>query len=149
MQRAVSQGLPPLACLPKAINAVAEMNGLFWGNRQALGYFPQMSLLEQLISHYPFAHFILNVRDHQRWVKSVNSHNDLRSRLVSADLPGLPPGVGASDNELIEWVAAHHHRVQTLLHQRGAKLLTFDIEYHGQDELSSFLGRQVKWGRHN
>lgn len=152
VRRAASQGLPPLACLPEEIDAVAEMNGLFWIDKRARlvdSFFPQMSLLEHILLHYPHAHFILNLRDHGRWVKSVDGHNDMRQRLVCADLPGLPSGAGAVDEELIGWVAAHHDRVQRLLSSRGAKLLVFDIEQHGERELSCFLGRPVRWGHHN
>lgn len=150
MHRAASQGLPPLALLPSSLDAVAEMNGLYWGQRgHAEGYFPQMSLLEELVSHYPFAHFILNVRNHRRWVSSVNSHNDLRQRLVSANLPGLPPKAGARDDELIAWVDAHHERVKARLTRERFRLLVFDIECHGERELSAFLGLRVDWGVHN
>jgi len=152
MHRAASQGLPPLALLPPGVDAVAEMNGLFWADKHAWvaeGHFPQMSLLEQLVLHYPDARFILNIREHRRWVKSVDQHNDLRRRLVCADLPGLPRGVGKLDDELIAWVDAHHRRVQALLSHHGARLLVFDIERHGEPELSAFLGAAVTWACHN
>lgn len=152
MRSAAMQDLPPLAHLPEDVNAVAEMNGLFWVNRQARqaeGYFPQMSLLEDLLSYYPAAHFILNIRDHKQWVKSVDKHNDLRDRFVCADLPGLPSGAGAQDDELIGWVEAHHQRVQKLLGARNSRLLVFDLDRHGEPELSAFLGRKVVWGHHN
>ena len=48
------------------VNALAEMNGMFWANREKTAvhaYFPQMVYLEELVSAYPHAHFILNVRD--------------------------------------------------------------------------------------
>ena len=80
-----------------------------------------MSLLDQLVECYPDAlswapralrgtvgngwslfltspplpRYILNVRDLHEWVKSVDSHNDLRLRLNLANLPGSahpPPG---------------------------------------------------------
>uniref|UniRef100_A0A7S4Q4P6 Sulfotransferase domain-containing protein n=1 Tax=Alexandrium monilatum TaxID=311494 RepID=A0A7S4Q4P6_9DINO len=150
MERAAAQGLPPLSGLPHHVDAVAEMNGLVWGPRGTVqAHFPQISLLEELAAHYPYAHFILNVRDHRRWVRSVDSHNDLRKRLVYADLPGLPPGAGARDDELIGWVAAHHERVRARLGGGRARLLVFDIEHHGAEELVAFLGRRVAWGQHN
>jgi len=152
MQRAASEGLPPLALLPEHVDAVAEMNGLYWADQRAgvaEGYFPQMSLLEELILHYPFAHFVLNVRDHRRWARSVDGHNDLRKRLIAADLPGLPRGVGAKDEDLIGWAAGHHERVRALLGHARVRLLVFDLERHGEKQLSTFLGRRVTWGLHN
>mmetsp|Transcript_38011 Transcript_38011/g.108605 ORF Transcript_38011/g.108605 Transcript_38011/m.108605 type:complete len:152 (+) Transcript_38011:1-456(+) len=144
--------VPPLADLPPGVDAVAEMNGLFWVHKGlgiAEGYFPQMSQLRDLVDHYSGAHFILNVRDPARWLRSVDGHNDLRQRLVCAELPGLAAGKGAEDAELLGWVAAHHQRVEALLARRRSRLLVFDIERHGERELSDFLGRKVVWGQHN
>ena len=58
MLHASEDGLPPLAYLPPDVDAVAEMNGLFWLDKQggeAFGFFPQMSLLDQLVDHYPLS----------------------------------------------------------------------------------------------
>ncbi|CAE8586664.1 unnamed protein product [Polarella glacialis] len=152
MQNAVNDGKPPMAYLPAEVDAVAEMNGLYWKDKQrglVEGIFPQMSCLEQLVQAYPQAFFILNTRDHEAWVKSVDNHLDMRQRLVSAELPGLPKGKGGTDQELIEWVAAHHQRVRDLLSARGCRLLCFDIDQHGEAELSSFLGRPLVWPHSN
>jgi len=152
MHRAVAEGLPPLSHLPAGVDAVAEMNGLVWRDRArglVEGSFPQMSLLEDLAAHYPHAHFVLNVRDARRWVASVDGHNDMRRRLVCAELPGLAAGAGQKDEELVEWVQSHYRRVQSFVGGRGARLLVFDIERHGEKELSAFLGRKVTWGHHN
>eukprot|EP00933_Yihiella_yeosuensis_P013782 TRINITY_DN12613_c1_g1_i3.p1 TRINITY_DN12613_c1_g1~~TRINITY_DN12613_c1_g1_i3.p1 ORF type:complete len:208 (-),score=25.62 TRINITY_DN12613_c1_g1_i3:56-679(-) len=148
MQRAVSEGALPLARLPPEVNAVAEMNCLFWSDFQSKkvdAIFPQISYLEELVYAYPDAFFILNTRDRKAWVKSVDNHNDMRQRLIYADLPGLPYGVGADDEDLIAWVAGHHRRVQEVLARRHARLLCFDIDRHGEDELSSFFGRPMTW----
>jgi len=149
MYHAVRHGFKPLDYLPLGVNAVAEMNGLVWENSSVWGYFPQMSLLDKLVECYPDAYFVLNVRDHWRWVKSVSKQNDLRQRLVAADLPRLPPGAGARDEELVEWVAAHHACVRALLSRPRYRFLEFDIERHGEKELSSFLGCKVEWAKHN
>ena len=82
-------------------------------------------------------------------MRSVDQHNDLRQRMVWADLPGLPYGVGSRDDELIASVEHHYARVQHVLSQAGAKLFLFDIERHGAEELSAFLGCPVQWGCHN
>lgn len=152
IHRAVCEGVAPLTYLPREVDAVAEMNGIFWDDQQPCGvwgYFPQVSILEELVAHYPNAYFVLNVRDHWRWVKSVKNHCDMRDRLVAADIPGLPSGVGGTDEELVQWAAAHHERVRRLLIARRLRFLDFDIERHGALELSSFFGRHVEWGKHN
>jgi len=149
MQRAAAENKAPLAHLPPTVNAVAEMNGLYWTDGGAEGFFPQMSLLEELVRWYPDAHYILNVRPIRNWIASVNSHNDMRQRLASAELPGLPRGAGYDDGELRDWVGRHHDRVQQVLSKKRARLLVFDIEQHGERELSTFLGRRVTWKKCN
>lgn len=149
MRCAAKAGRPPLADLPQ-VDAIAEMNGLYWRHKRrhwAEGYFPQMSLLETLLHCYPDAHYVLNIRDHDKWLKSVDLHNDMRQRLVCAELPGLPSGCGQLDEELVMWVEAHHQRVMSLL--AGARLLVFDIERDGSLELSNFFGRRMEWDCHN
>lgn len=74
-----------------------------------------MEHLQTICDAYPEAHFSLNICKLQDWVKSVNSHNDMRQRFIEADLPGLPKGVGARDEELVEWVSRHHERVRVQL----------------------------------
>ncbi|CAE7901116.1 unnamed protein product [Symbiodinium microadriaticum] len=147
IEQAVSEGKEPLAYLPQ-VEALAEMNGMFWKDKAKTtvqAYFPQMEHLERLLEAYPNAYFILNVRNLDDWVRSVNQHNDLRKRFVCADLPGLPPQKGAKDEELVEWVKAHQKRVLTLLPSRKANLLHFNIDLHGSDELSQFLQCPITW----
>ena len=151
IEQAVSERKEPLAYLPY-VDALAEMSGMFWEDEHQTtvqAYFPQMVHLEALVEAYPHAYFILNVMDLAAWVESVNGHNDLRKRFECADLPGLPAGVGTKDEELTAWVAAHHERVLTLLPRRNVKLLHFNIDIHGSQELSDFLGCSVKWSRFN
>eukprot|EP00928_Gymnodinium_smaydae_P031914 TRINITY_DN23268_c0_g1_i1.p1 TRINITY_DN23268_c0_g1~~TRINITY_DN23268_c0_g1_i1.p1 ORF type:complete len:360 (-),score=46.76 TRINITY_DN23268_c0_g1_i1:111-1190(-) len=152
MQRARSDGLPPFAYLPANVNAVAEMNGFVWRDKQRRiveGSFPQMDQLEDIVSYYPDAYYILNVRDFQKWVTSVGHQNDMRERLIWGNFSGLPRGAGRYDEELVAWVKAHHQRVESLLRSRKCKLLVFDIDKHGATELSDFLGHDVALGQHN
>ena len=147
IDQAVSEGKEPLAYLPQ-VEALAEMNGMFWKDKAQTtvqAYFPQMDHLERLLEAYPNAYFILNVRNLDDWVKSVDQHNDLRKRFVCADLPGLPAQKGATDKELVEWVEAHQKRVLALLPSLNANLLHFDIDLHGSRELSQFLQCPITW----
>lgn len=150
MYRAACESLPLLSYMPPDCDAVAEMNGLFWeDSHNAWGFFPQMSLLERLVEQYPYAHFILNVRDSEKWVKSVKQHSDMQARLAAASLPGLPRGVGWHDHELVKWASDHHTRVRELLTRLRLRFLEFHIEQDGAQELCEFLGRNVEWGQHN
>lgn len=151
INEAVRMGEMPLARLPPGTNAVAEMNGVWWTklNKEAVGIFPQMSMLDLLMDSYPDAYYILNVRKEEDWVRSVDNHNDLRKRLVCADLPNLPRGVGATDEELISWAKDHHRRVRVKIQARGFKFLHFHLDHMGEEDLNRFLGRRVTWGRYN
>ena len=152
MHKAHCDGLPPLAYLPSDVNAVAEMNGFFWSDRRrnlVEGWFPQMDQLEELMEHYPDAYYILNVRDVRMWIKSVDAHNDMRSRLTWGSFPNLDRGKGQVDEELVPWFEQHHRRVKELAQSRGCKLLIFDIAEHSELELSAFLGSRVAWNKHN
>lgn len=148
--KAVQRGLSPFALLPGEVDALAEMNGCHWTSKQkdaVQAYFPQMQYLREICDAYPDAHFILNSRNLQDWVKSVDKHNDMRERLIQADLPGLPKGIGERDEDLIEWVSRHHERVAAqFMHRR---LLKFNIDVHGAAELSAFLGRRMEWPHFN
>eukprot|EP00434_Breviolum_minutum_P045541 symbB.v1.2.040855.t1/scaffold7597.1/size11358/2 len=144
--KAVRQGLPPFAFLPSEVNAFAEMNGCYWTSKRkdaVQAYFPQMQHLRELRDAYPDAYFILNTRKPEDWVKSVDKHNDMRLRFIQADLPGLPKGCGERDEDLLEWVTQHHKRVMDELRQHN--LLCFNIDLHGAEELSTFLGRRMEW----
>lgn len=151
INEAVQMGEMPLARLPPGTNAVAEMNGVWWTklNKEAAGIFPQMSMLDLLMDSYPDAYYILNVRKEEDWLRSVDNHNDLRRRLVAADLPNLPRGVGAADEELISWAKDHHRRVRVKVQARGLRFLHFHLDHQGGQDLSRFLGRRVSWGHYN
>lgn len=167
MTEAAARGLPPLSLLPPWVNAVTQMD-CWWledseesaegtarpapKRRRAYGHFPQISLLEALDSAYPGAKFILNVRDSRRWLHSVKNYGPLHEILVSADLPGLPSGVG-EDQQLIDWYEAHTSRVRSHFAGRGPDVfLEFRLEEDSatiQSRLEALLGEPVEWGHHN
>eukprot|EP00811_Abedinium_folium_P026900 NODE_4017_length_1947_cov_6.550549.p1 GENE.NODE_4017_length_1947_cov_6.550549~~NODE_4017_length_1947_cov_6.550549.p1 ORF type:complete len:630 (-),score=157.17 NODE_4017_length_1947_cov_6.550549:56-1756(-) len=162
MQRAVAEGLPPLAHLDD-VDAIAQMDGLVWdkggddvhgGLGAVLGTFPQITMLKELCDAYPDAVFILNIRNLDSWAASVSAwtDGDLSARLLAADLPGLPPGKGSTTEELVEWSRWHTARVQDFFAERGAadRLLTFDIERDDAACLRNFLGHpHLQWGHCN
>lgn len=145
MERAVSEGLPPLAYLPET-DAVTQMDGLVWagaGQQVVVGSFPQMTMLHELYTAHPDAHFILNVRNTLTWVRSVQEwmNGDLLKRLVCANLPGLPVGQGQKADELATWFDWHIENVRAFFDAKDkAKLLIFDVEEGDPDCLRRFLG---------
>lgn len=170
MFRAAREGRPPLALLPRWVNAVTQMD-CWWLDYEpegkhssarpkkearslcAHGLFPQIALLKELTDAYPGAKFILNIRDARAWVRSVDTYGHLRRILTEADLPGLPRGVGGDDDDLAAWFEGHAERVRR--HFTGRKACTLlEMKLEEGDEqikarLEAFLGRELEWGRHN
>ena len=54
------------------------------------------------------------MRDVMAWIRSVGAHNDMRERMIKAELPGLPVGAGRDDGELTAWVQGHWAETQSL-----------------------------------
>ena len=81
-------------------------------------YFPQCEeeAMEAISAEFPSATFILNTRSVDDWIGSVNRWGDLRERLGTCNISGLPPGKGArgavGDGELKAFIAAHAQKVQ-------------------------------------
>jgi len=103
---------------------------------------------------YPMSKFILNIRPRDKWLRSVDNHNDMRSRLVAADLPDLPPGKGGNDADLLAWAERHQANVESFFAKLGesSRLLCFDIEQEPTlaiEQLSRFVGKSVAWQVHN
>ena len=143
VQRAVAAGRLPLDELPNDVEAVAEMSALYWQDKQrglVTSFIPQMQHLDLLLDSYPDAHFILNVCNHKTWIKWINCHNDMRQRIVEAELPGLPKGCGAFDADLEKWVADHHRKVVEAALARGVSFLRLDFDRNDwQVQLQQFL----------
>eukprot|EP00747_Dinoflagellata_sp_TGD_P209782 gnl/TRDRNA2_/TRDRNA2_83155_c0_seq2.p1 gnl/TRDRNA2_/TRDRNA2_83155_c0~~gnl/TRDRNA2_/TRDRNA2_83155_c0_seq2.p1 ORF type:complete len:326 (+),score=41.35 gnl/TRDRNA2_/TRDRNA2_83155_c0_seq2:79-1056(+) len=160
MERAAAEGRPPLDLLPSWVNAVTQMD-CWWieDSKQegefecAHGYFPQMTLLEQLDTTYPHAGFILNLRNAHEWLRSVETYGPLRRILAEADLPGLPGKAGSEDEELLTWFEEHTARVRH--HFAGCEAgkfleISLDEEDHDlKEKLEAFLQVPVEWGHHN
>jgi hypothetical protein len=111
-------------------------------------------VVKKLIDEYPGALFILNMRDMEDWLRSVGNHNDMRQRLIWADLPGLPSGKGGEDDELTAWVEKHWEDTKALFKKNGAKEklleLKIDQDHEGaRQTLQEFLKKEVKWEVHN
>jgi len=157
MEKALASGLEPLHFLPPGTNAVAQMDYLYWDSAgRVAGSFPQMcpKMLRRLLEVYPMSRFILNVRSRDKWLKSVDNHNDMRSRFVAADLPDLPPGKGGKDADFWAWAEQHHANIASFFAKLGesSRLLWFDIEEEparATEQLSRFVGKSITWQVHN
>lgn len=121
--------------------------------KKSYGLFPQITLLEELDTRYPDAKFILNVRETKEWLRSSKAYGCFWGVLVDADIPGLPHGVGADDQDLANWYESHIERVRCHFADReSSKFLEIALEEGDaaiRAHLEAFLGTEVVWGHHN
>lgn len=74
---------------------------------------PQWDYLEQIYQHFPQATWILNWREPQKWLDSVDRWKDLRQRFVDNPfLPDSPKGTGAQDAEMLHFYKRQAERVR-------------------------------------
>ena len=106
-----------------------DSEGSWPGDKHALCYFPQLSALQELHDAYPTARFTLTTRPPAHWLASVDGWG-LRDRLVDCNLPGLPEGKGADDQELMTWFSSHLDTVREFVaaNPSHGPLLEVDIE---------------------
>ena len=106
-----------------------DSEGSWPGDKHALCYFPQLSALQELHDAYPTARFTLTTRPPAHWLASVDGWG-LRDRLVDCNLPGLPEGKGADDQELMAWFSSHLDTVREFVaaNPSHGPLLEIDIE---------------------
>ena len=103
-----------------------------------------------ILREYQGAKFILNIREEEEWMCSVDNHFDMRDRLVLADLPNLPPGFGRKPLELATWVREHWENTVQFFKDMEAddRLLLLDIALPTstvKQTLESFLDLPVEW----
>ena len=95
---------------------------------------PQYHFLDEIHDHFPNATWILNLRNPQDWLRSIDRWQDLRQRFIDNPFwPDLPKGTGADDKDMIffynqqaqrirNFVKEHpsHHLVEVAIDQPNA-----------------------------
>lgn len=77
---------------------------------QGVNYWPNLdfSVLRAVRDAHPECLFLLNTRDPQKVCASIDKWPQLRQRIVRAAIPGLPAGMGRTDQEIVTWIENHH-----------------------------------------
>jgi len=91
--------------------------------------------------------YVLNYREPRSLVDSFLRWKDggFHDRIVRANLPGLPSGVGRDEETLIEWVTNHFDRCRDLFGS-STRFIEVDIESESfQQDLEEFLGMRFNW----
>ena len=74
---------------------------------------PQWDYLNEVYDQFPMATWILNVRQPEMWLNSVDRWLDLRQRFIDNPyLPDLPRGVGKDDKDMIRFYLRQAERIR-------------------------------------
>ena len=118
-------------------------------NPKPVNMWPQMNpgLIDAVRKYHPECVFVLNTRPVSHWIRSISQWKDFRQRLTEANIPGLPPGVGAHDEDLRTWITGHWERMRSIFTNDRQHFVEIDIEDPAQCEerLSAALGREIRW----
>jgi hypothetical protein len=115
-------------------------------------YYPQMQALEEIHQHYPNTTLILNTRNSTAWLHSVNTWSGMRKRFIKCDLPGFPEGVGAKDEEMLEFYQNHLERIREFAKRYPSHRLievSINDENAGDILASAFRLDATCWGHSN
>lgn len=143
----VLAGRDPFAAL-EAYDAVTQADVCVPAHR--VNFWPNLdfAILSAIRAAHPQCLFLLNHRDPERVVRSIDDWPALRERLVKSEIPGLPAGMGASDSEMIRWIENHYAACRRFFAGDPAFL---DLSIEAPDapaRLGRALGIEIKqWGR--
>jgi hypothetical protein len=146
IQWAKKENLPLLHYMPD-FEAFTQMDT---SSSEELCYWPQLVDVPTLDKQYPNSKFIFNTRPLDKWISSINRWYNMRGKLISLDIPGLPRGVGGLDKDLINW---HNWQQKNMVDYFGGeneKFIIFDIEKDNPQKLANFVGiKNMVWEKKN
>eukprot|EP00978_Attheya_sp_CCMP212_P048813 scaffold578562_cov63-Attheya_sp.AAC.2 len=93
---------------------------------------------------------ILNKQTAPAWLRSVNEQAGMRQRLIKCDLPGFPDGVGATDDEMLQFYESHLDRIRKFVAKYSSHRLIevpIDDESAGDILSSAFHLNVTCWGQ--
>ena len=133
----------PLARLDE-FDMINEMSAV----RHDRSLWPQTDwgLLAAIQDHHPNVKFLMTYRDPAKAANSMMRWNNLgKRRLPMADIPGLPRGFGASEDELARWLEGHFKFCRRVF-QGCDNFLEYDIEdADAQGKIAGYLGIDLPW----
>ena len=136
MQLAYDNNRSLLHYIDSKYTIFAEMNIYQFG----MNVWPNLIWYSLLFYQYPGSLFILNYRDLDNHIKSIDNWYDIRRDIIRNDIPGLPAGVGKNNEDLKRWMLNHYCNVETFFARYSPdSLLLFDIEKDNITKLEEFL----------
>ena len=115
--------------------------------QRGLNFWPQLDhdMLDAVERHNPDVKFILHRRDVRDLIRSIHGWSNMLERIVACDIPGLPAGAGATDEELAAWITGHYAWCRERF-AGNPNYLEFDIaDPDAPALLERFLGVPLPW----
>ena len=112
--------------------------------RRNLVFWPQLDLaiLRRIKEQYPDCRLILNKRELEPHITSMQRWNTFQSRLIKSDVPGLPYGFGRTADQLKHWICGHYANLAA----SDIPFATVNIDRESaQDELAAAVGQKILW----
>jgi hypothetical protein len=113
---------------------------------QGINCWPNLDfdILGRIRAAHPDCLMLLNIRDPRKICASIDRWPSLRDRIIQADIPGLPAGVGGDDEEIISWIDNHFAACRRFF-AGDERFLELDIEDPAApDKLGRALGIAIK-----
>lgn len=137
IEASVDAHLPPLEKCGRNNGGpiYAQIDG--WGSKGKMLFFPQISLLNDIIDAYPNGTYFLTFRNMEGWYNSVTnwrspSNRTLISRMIHSSVPGLE---GGSLHNFTNFFCSHVKRVRATVPSH--RLVEVDIENPNAGQLLS------------
>ncbi|MBW3560800.1 MAG: hypothetical protein KY449_13775 [Proteobacteria bacterium] len=133
IQSNVDEGRPALEGLPDAV---------FYSDLEGPKHHPKLieafKLFDRIYEAEPWAYFILNTRNIDKWIASRMNHNLGGYAQRHLRLLGLSSLVDLEEHWRKDWIT-HHEQVLDFFKDRKNQLLVFDIERHDGTDLVEFF----------
>eukprot|EP00934_Nitzschia_sp_Nitz4_P000282 Nitzschia sp. Nitz4//scaffold100_size80364//11878//12798//NITZ4_005335-RA/size80364-processed-gene-0.43-mRNA-1//-1//CDS//3329532067//282//frame0 len=114
---------------------------------------PQWEFLDPIYKEYPNATWILNWREPEKWLHSIDRWQDLRQRFIDKPFGAeLPKGTGALDSDMIQFYHAQAQRIRDFVQSHPSlHLVELPIDSPDAGKLleDAFGITQDCWGQRN
>jgi hypothetical protein len=115
---------------------------------------PQWSFIQEIHDNFPSATWILNLRNPENWLNSIDQWEDLRKRLIDFPfLPILPTGKGKDDEDMIQFYLHQAMRIRNFVKRHPSHTLV-EVEIDSPDagqimEAAFGISSEKCWKRRN
>jgi hypothetical protein len=115
---------------------------------------PQYQFLPEIHEQFPNSTWILNLRDPEKWLGSIDKWQDLRQRFIDSHFgKHLPKGKGKNDTDMLNFYKIQAQRVRDFVREHPShKLIEVQIDHQdaGQVMQDAFgISSSECWGNRN